>query len=1772
MNYSGAPNDASEVGLGYSACVKIGSDDVIFDCNGYNITHNGAGSSAAIVINGTSATTYDNITIRNCDRIYNYDNGIVAYNATSVNISNVTTNDTNTAGILFIHTYDSQVVDSNIIGAGDNIRLEYSDYNLLSRNDLSSCWTHCTYTIDYSDHNIVSHNTAHDFSFFGYTTQYVSNITFFNNTAYRGDDACFWIEWCTNCSVINNTAQDCDDGFRTPDSRFVGQDGFTNNTAYNNTAGFYFGGAEPGSYIHDNLAYNNTGNGFTVFMSNGVTLERNTAYGNGGSSGGFRTSNVRNVTLRSNIAYENSASGFNDAGTFPPLVNVSFISNIAYLNGQDGFSLYGRNRTFVNNTAHSNARAGVYAKDLDNVTFNGTHIYNNTYDMIINSTDATARTLNASHLVFDTPLGTYQNFTNLSFGDSFNSANAYFINWTTNNIARPSSRTSFREKFVNITPMAGGPSINNISWHWSESELAGYTEDEFELWKYNTTVGWVMISSTPDTVNNFITTQDFLPGSDYGILQSPVNCPVIDTPGTFTQPMNYIGAPNDASEVAGGAKACVKIAASDVVYDCNGYDIYSGIFVAAGSHGILLNASAQNVTVKNCTLVSGYTYGVHVFNSDNNLLANITTFNSTEGFRISSSINNTIANSTARNNTDGMAVWYGRNNTIIESIAVNQTWNGFMMFDTNNVSLINNTAYWNGIAGFHIEMVENASVTDNVAFENTASGFTLDTDVRNCTFTLNRAHSNLGSGMFITSNSDENTFIRNSAYNNSAAGMGADWNSDGGVYLNNSVYNNSGSGLRILRANYSNLTGNIAANNSQNGFYLIVSNSTVLEHNTATGNTLSGFYDYRSKDNNYTDNTAHSNLFAGFYIRDSDNNNISHTRLYNNTCGLIMNSTDATARDTTIEYMIFDNPTGSMENFTNLSIYDQFSAAGAYMVNWTLNSSGLPANRLSFEDKLVNISRASGSGSIEQIAWHWTESELAGYNESLFELWKYNVSDGWTLLNYSPDTTGNTLRFDGLLPESDYGILENQSLADFTNPNGSITIYGINGTDWTGSRSVMLDCPYSDDIAIGLCRWANDNLANLLTAPWENCTAVKAWILSTGFGNKTVYFQVNDSAGNTNISNDTIYYNFTQDYTPPTPPVVYDGLSGDHDWWNSDNTLHANWFNATDDISNTIYYQYRIIENASCYNNDCNFTSAGANTSVSVTDLSLNENWVYSFDVRACNDVELCSPAASSNGTRIDITDPDMPIVNSTTHPDQDTAYPTIYADLNWTAEDILSAGNRSGIEGHSYLLDRHPGTAPDNTMDNRYWETLNQLRNNGYAQLLRANSTVASPHTYAVFSQIKTNITENDSIRVRVALAELSSDLDDLVGISVYLISDSNGFDITSFLNNDLMVSDNVTLFREIRYADSMIRAETYEFNLTVNTTVDDSTDDIYVVVAGLTSDTDNRHNHSIAGSDNQAHIDESTWAFVCDNTDSCNNVTDTTEFAIEVARVDSGDEWEYRYDNLGDDVYYFHVKARDKAGNWGNTSHYRITVAAGGVSVGISSPVDGQIFTTEGTEVNISVNVLVTGNASVWVVAEHPDGNNFTSSQEVFSIKHLFENITLKLGQNRLFAVANTSAGVITYSSSVYVIVDRGWIPLSNKTLRVAYAACAESGTRLCYQSEGSYYVGVANEDVGSVPGGGGYAEADTTINSIKIFMSRQFDVGDVTGDFTDNEFLDNVNPSFGYSKETKDFIVQNQLRYEDIFVGGDLRLAPGKYNIYLNHHGVTEDGRVNLSISIR
>jgi hypothetical protein len=135
-------------------------------------------------------------------------------------------------------------------------------------------------------------------------------------------------------------------------------------------------------------------------------------------------------------------------------------------------------------------------------------------------------------------------------------------------------------------------------------------------------------------------------------------------------------------------------------------------------------------------------------------------------------------------------------------------------------------------------------------------------------------------------------------------------------------------------------------------------------------------------------------------------------------------------------------------------------------------------------------------------------------------------------------------------------------ILDTTFLRGSITING--GVTYANSTDVTLTLTYSDaGSGISQVRYSNDGVWD--AEVWESASASKAWALTSGDGNKTVYYQIKDNSGLTAIYSDTI----TLDATAPTGSIVID--SGDASTSSASVTLSLTYSDGGSGVSQVRY-------------------------------------------------------------------------------------------------------------------------------------------------------------------------------------------------------------------------------------------------------------------------------------------------------------------------------------------------------------------------------------------------------------------------------------------------------------------------------------------------------------------------------------------------------------------------------------------------------------------------
>ena len=341
-----------------------------------------------------------------------------------------------------------------------------------------------------------------------------------------------------------------------------------------------------------------------------------------------------------------------------------------------------------------------------------------------------------------------------------------------------------------------------------------------------------------------------------------------------------------------------------------------------------------------------------------------------------------------------------------------------------------------------------------------------------------------------------------------------------------------------------------------------------------------------------------------------------------------------------------------LEDYSDLT---QMTAGNGYWIkvssNTTLQVTGEPisANTLIYLRQGWNI-----------IGWPYQNSEeiitaLSGliFGTDYNQISRFNSTTGAqeNFLNQSGSDD-----FSSFDPNQAYYIfmLQDQTIVrsasgysvDTTPPTGTIAIN--NGNPYTPATAVILYLTAEDNpggAGISQMKFSNNNV------DWSFAQAYASscqWNISMNGGNGTVYAKFSDLLGNwSSVFSDTIIL----DVSSPTAVIVTDGGES-----TANNTqLHATWTQSIDPYSGSGIGEYKYAIGTSLAGTDIvNWTSAGLNTEVTHTGLSLDHATTYYISVYAIdnagNESSVTSSDGISYGTPPQITDITISSANNQFH------------------------------------------------------------------------------------------------------------------------------------------------------------------------------------------------------------------------------------------------------------------------------------------------------------------------------------------------------------------------------------------------------------------------------------------------------------------------------------------------------------------------------------------
>ena len=183
-----------------------------------------------------------------------------------------------------------------------------------------------------------------------------------------------------------------------------------------------------------------------------------------GVNRGFRFEDNSDNNILANVTAMNN----NDTNFDLTDSNGNNISSFISSNAPIGVSLQDSNNTLLSGGLIANSTSyGILIAGSNGTVITGGRTYNNNPDFLIGNILTVPTALSLSN-VFDSPAGTTSNYTNISVSDSVENGTGYSMNWSSAapTLPLPASYLTFGQKFLNITDLTGGVSIDSATWRW----------------------------------------------------------------------------------------------------------------------------------------------------------------------------------------------------------------------------------------------------------------------------------------------------------------------------------------------------------------------------------------------------------------------------------------------------------------------------------------------------------------------------------------------------------------------------------------------------------------------------------------------------------------------------------------------------------------------------------------------------------------------------------------------------------------------------------------------------------------------------------------------------------------------------------------------------------------------------------------------------------------------------------------------------------------------------------------------------------------------------------------------------------------------------------------------------------------------------------------------------------------------------------------------------------------------------------------------------------
>lgn len=463
----------------------------------------------------TEALRFENsqyLLIKNLD-FFNNSRSISLYNSSYIEIDEIYSNITALNSITISESQSILINNTNIFSSTNNCLNLKNSHNLFIQNvNIDTCnngiWIEAISNANIQD--LIIKNINENGIYSSNSEFLIFERGLIENSSNHG----IWFDYGTNYSIVNeiNSINNLGAGLKITDNS---RNNTISNSIFNlNVLGILLQ-SEYNSFYNIETCEN---------FENGIYLKNFSNYN----------------------TFNNFVSCFN--GLYGILMNSSSsnnLTNISIHNNPLGIYMLYSGLNIINNSEIANTSftaIEIYGGSENKII--NTHLYNNNIDFNV-STLLNVINITLDRVLFDNPLGNYENYTSLSLTDVLMNLEGYKIHWIEPELppysGLPVNKTSFKNKFINISKTSGNPSIDVISWNWDSSEETEVNINTLELWKTNSFPSfWSKVSFgmlTP--LERKITFYSLTPQSKYGLFinNSTPNIQIITPSNSFSYPI-----------------------------------------------------------------------------------------------------------------------------------------------------------------------------------------------------------------------------------------------------------------------------------------------------------------------------------------------------------------------------------------------------------------------------------------------------------------------------------------------------------------------------------------------------------------------------------------------------------------------------------------------------------------------------------------------------------------------------------------------------------------------------------------------------------------------------------------------------------------------------------------------------------------------------------------------------------------------------------------------------------------------------------------------------------------------------------------------------------------------------------------------------------------------------------------------------------------------------------------------------------------------------------